>query len=63
MNLIVDVEDNEAELLIGLIETLFADWYVIREKRRERNTAIKRMAEKKTKPDPAPDRNSNSKET
>jgi len=47
VNLIVDVEDNEAELLVGLIETLFADWYVSREKRRERNQAIKKMAKNK----------------
>jgi len=28
INVIVDVEPNEVELLIGLIETLLKDWYV-----------------------------------
>lgn len=30
INLIVDVEPNEAELLINLIETLLKDWYIAR---------------------------------
>ncbi len=37
---IVDVHPEEADLLIGLIETLIDDWYVTRQKRRERNLAL-----------------------
>lgn len=33
INLIVDVEPNEAELLIDLIETLLKDWYIARHDR------------------------------
>jgi len=40
INLIVDVEPNEAELLINLIETLFQDWYVGREDRKKRLQSI-----------------------
>ncbi len=47
INLIVDVEPNEAELLIGLIETLIRDWYVAREERKARLEEIKKVAEQK----------------
>lgn len=40
INLIVDVEPNEAELLINLIETLFQDWYINREERKKRLQSI-----------------------
>ena len=40
VNLIVDVEQDEAQLLIELIETLFEDWYVEREQKRQRNAAL-----------------------
>jgi hypothetical protein len=30
VNLIIDVEPEEAELLIWLIETLFEEWYIAR---------------------------------
>ncbi|RZF78253.1 hypothetical protein CWC26_00905 [Pseudoalteromonas sp. S4488] len=40
INLIVDVDPNEAELLINLIEMLFQDWYVTREERKNRLEAI-----------------------
>ena len=33
INVIIDVEPREAELLIGLIEMLLKDWYVVREER------------------------------
>lgn len=33
INLIIDVEPEEAELLIGLIETLLEEWYVHRHER------------------------------
>lgn len=47
INLILDVEPKEAALLIGLIETLLKDWYIIREARKSRLQAIKNIAEKK----------------
>jgi hypothetical protein len=49
IDLIVDVEPNEAELLIGLIETLINDWYIEREERKSRLRQIKEMAEQKDK--------------
>ncbi len=45
IDLIVDVDPDEAELLIGLIETLIRDWYVTREDRRARLTKIKQVAD------------------
>jgi uncharacterized protein (UPF0147 family) len=51
INIIVDVEPEEAQLLIGLIEQLVDDWYVDRENRRVRSEALKALAEaKKNKP-------------
>tara|TARA_R100000900_G_scaffold13099_1_gene11381 strand:+ start:172324 stop:172506 length:183 start_codon:yes stop_codon:yes gene_type:complete len=47
INLIVDVDPNEAELLINLIETLFQDWYVNREERKKRLEAIVDMGAEK----------------
>lgn len=49
IDLIVDVDPNEAELLINLIETLIKDWFVTREERRARLLAISGMAEDKEK--------------
>ena len=40
INLIVDVDPDEAALLIELIETLFHEWYVVREERKTRMGAI-----------------------
>ena len=40
INVIVDVEPEEAGLLIGLVETLLKEWYVAREERRIRMTAV-----------------------
>jgi hypothetical protein len=40
INLIVDVDPNEAELLINLLETLFQDWYINREERKKRLQSI-----------------------
>ena len=40
IDVIVDVAPNEAELLIGLVETLIQDWYINRENRKERLQAI-----------------------
>ena len=47
INLIVDVDPNEAQLLIELTELLFAEWYVAREQRRQRLAEIGFVAEDK----------------
>ena len=47
INVIVDVESGEAQLLIGLIEQLVDDWYVVRENRRKRTEALKELAAEK----------------
>lgn len=44
INLIIDVEPKEAELLIGLIETLVKDWYIARKEKEERLKEIKKLA-------------------
>lgn len=49
INLIVPVEPSEAQILIELIESLFDEWYVAREKRRLRFDALAAMAEGKRK--------------
>ena len=41
---ILETEQGEARLLIGLIETLLQDWYVEREARRKRLADIKQIA-------------------
>jgi hypothetical protein len=48
INVIVDVDPNEAELLIGLIERLLEDWYIAREKRKTSMTALIDAAAAKT---------------
>jgi hypothetical protein len=40
INLIVDVDSNEAQSLIGLIELLIKDWYITRHERAERLKTI-----------------------
>lgn len=40
INVIVDVDPNEARLLIQLVETLFRDWYIVRYERKQRMAAI-----------------------
>ncbi|MGI8425936.1 MAG: DUF4145 domain-containing protein [Actinomycetota bacterium] len=40
VNLIVDVDPDEAILLIDLIETLLREWYVAREERKARMSAL-----------------------
>ncbi|WP_299745723.1 DUF4145 domain-containing protein [uncultured Tateyamaria sp.] len=47
INLIVDVDADEAQTLIELIETLFDEWYVEREKRKKRFGKIKAIADAK----------------
>jgi hypothetical protein len=40
---ILETEPGEAELLIGLIETLIEDWYIAREERRKRLKGIRKI--------------------
>jgi hypothetical protein len=47
INVIIDVEPQEANLLIGLIETLIKDWYVLRHDRQEQLRAIVDLSAKK----------------
>lgn len=47
INIIIDVEPEEAQLLIGLVEQLIDDWYVERENKRQRSNSIKALAEEK----------------
>nr|WP_236952398.1 DUF4145 domain-containing protein [Mesorhizobium loti] len=44
INNIVDVDPGEAQALIELIEMLFEEWYIAREKRRERLKKIETIA-------------------
>ena len=50
INIIVDVDPDEAELLIGLIETLLREWYVAREERKTRMGFIVSAAASKKSP-------------
>jgi hypothetical protein len=47
INLVIPVDPGEAQALINLIELLFAEWYVAREIRRARLTAVKQIADNK----------------
>ncbi|MCR9085334.1 MAG: DUF4145 domain-containing protein [Rhodobacteraceae bacterium] len=49
INLIIDVDPDESRTLIELVETLFDEWYVEREKRQARFGKIKEIAEAKNK--------------
>lgn len=40
IDVIVEVDPEEAELLIGLVETLLRDWYITREERKARMSAL-----------------------
>lgn len=57
INLIIEVDPEEAGLLISLIETLISEWYVTRHDRDERMAAIVQAAQDK-KPDAPPPENS-----
>lgn len=48
VNVIIDVEPEEAELLIWLIETLFEEWYIDKHSREEKMKRITAIAEKKS---------------
>lgn len=44
IDLIIDVEPQEAQLLIGLIETLVDDWYIAKHLREQRLVGITKLA-------------------
>ncbi len=44
---IVDVEPDEAELLLSLVENLFDDWYIARQKRQERLARVTLVLKRK----------------
>ena len=48
INIIVDVEPEEAQLLIELIENLMVDWYINRHNRQENLKNLRSLAEKKS---------------
>lgn len=47
INIIVDVDADEAQVLIDLVEMLFSEWYVARERRTESLKAIKALSSQK----------------
>ena len=47
VNYVVDVDLDEAELLVDLIEMLFDDWHVARQKRKDRANKARSAASKK----------------
>ncbi|MCZ4076161.1 DUF4145 domain-containing protein [Agrobacterium sp. LMR679] len=47
INIIVDVDPEEASILISLLESLFDEWYVARYKREERFARVTKIAIKK----------------
>lgn len=48
INVIIDVEPDEASKLIYLIETLIEDWYITRHEKEERLKGVAELKEKKT---------------
>jgi hypothetical protein len=54
INVIVDVDPDEAQILIDLVETLFEEWYVAREVRQKRFNKIKEIADDKKAAKKAP---------
>lgn len=47
IDLIVSIDPNEAQILIELIESLFEEWYVARQKREERFAKLKQFEAQK----------------
>ncbi len=47
INVIVDVDPEEAQLLIGLIELLIKDWYIARHQRQQHLKAIVQVRDEK----------------
>jgi hypothetical protein len=54
VNLMVDVEPEEAQILIDLVEMLFDEWYVARHKREQRLAAAKRLLKATERVEPEP---------
>lgn len=57
INVIVDVEPDEAELLLSLVENLFDDWYIARQKRQDRLARVTASVEDKETIRKAPQNN------
>lgn len=56
INVIVDVDPDEAQLLIELPELLFEEWYIVRKERSDRLARLQLIAQEKEslrKPKPA----------
>lgn len=47
VNVIIDIDKDEAELLIKLLEDLFQDWYINRHEQEERNKKLRQIADSK----------------
>jgi Domain of unknown function (DUF4145) len=47
VNLMIDVDPGEADMLIGLIETLFKDWYIRKHEREANMESLVEMAQQK----------------
>lgn len=47
VNVIIDIDEGEAEILIKLLEDLFQDWYINRHERDERNKKLQQIAQAK----------------
>ena len=47
VNLIIDIDEDEAGLLIKLIEDLFQDWYVNKHEQEERSIKLRQIADAK----------------
>lgn len=47
INIIIDVDEGEAQALIDLIEMLFDDWYISRHQRQQRLARVKAIAAEK----------------
>jgi len=60
INIIVEVEPHEADLLIGLIEILLKDWYIVRHEREEHLKGIVEVAQEKQRAKQGKKENSNS---
>jgi hypothetical protein len=48
VNVIVEISPEEADLLIGLVEDLLVDWYVVRHDREQRQIKLKELAQSKS---------------
>lgn len=47
INVIIDVDENEAEVLISLLDILFQNWYIEKHNREEQLKRIKEIADAK----------------